>query len=633
MSSHLEADITPETSSAYLAAVRSAAVPARYRLLQEHLASLDADVRASERARLAGWRPRLVGSPYAGSAANLAAYLAFREHDIRELQDELAILGLSSLGRVEANVRAGIAAVRATLDAILGDASSPTRIARLSRLRDRQSRILVERTDALLGPEPPDRRCRVMVTMPSEAATDAHLVTGLVERGMDIARINGAHDDPQAWREMAGRVRDAEHATGRPCRILLDLPGPKLRIAPLPSGPGSMRLKAPKDGKGPSILTLDGSGAPGTTGSGGQAVPRVAVDPRWLGRLRVGVAVTCVDARGRRRTLQVVERTSPQAVSVSTQKGIALAQGVVLRHSGSSKATASTTIGPFEPAPGTIVIQVGDVVRFAAEQPAARPERHGGDADTPTITCAQAGMIETLQVGHRVLIDDGHVVTEVEAVDAGGVTLRVKATRRPRERLKADQGLNFPDSPIRLRGLSPDDLVALDVAVDVADLVGLSFAQDAADLDHLIDELDARGADQLGVVAKIETKRGVEHLPDIIVAAAARRPLGVMIARGDLAVEIGYERLAEMQEQLLWLCEAAHVPAIWATQVLESLVKTGIPTRAELTDAAMAQRAECVMLNKGPRILEGVETLVDVIGRMESHQSKKTPRLRALESW
>jgi len=106
-----------------------------------------------------------------------------------------------------------------------------------------------------------------------------------------------------------------------------------------------------------------------------------------------------------------------------------------------------------------------------------------------------------------------------------------------------------------------------------------------------------------------------------------------MIARGDLAVEIGYERLAEIQEELLWLCEAAHVPVIWATQVLESLVKTGIPTRAELTDAAMAERAECVMLNKGPHILAGVETLVDVIGRMESHQSKKTPRLRALGSW
>jgi|GEM_PF-3427207 len=107
----------------------SGAIPARYRSLQERLASLDADVRTGERARLAGWRARLDGSPFAGSAANLAAYLAFRENDIRDLQDELATLGLSSLGRAEASVRATIAAVRAALDAILGDASSPARIA------------------------------------------------------------------------------------------------------------------------------------------------------------------------------------------------------------------------------------------------------------------------------------------------------------------------------------------------------------------------------------------------------------------------------------------------------------------------------------------------------------------------
>lgn len=64
-----------------------------------------------------------------------------------------------------------------------------------------------------------------------------------------------------------------------------------------------------------------------------------------------------------------------------------------------------------------------------------------------------------------------------------------------------------------------------------------------------------------------------------------------MIDRGDLAVEIGYQRLTEIQEEILWLCEAAHVPVIWATQVLENLVKNGTPSRAEMTDAAMAERA------------------------------------------
>src|SRR5262249_62386329 len=104
----------------------------------------------------------------------------------------------------------------------------------------------------------------------------------------------------------------------------------------------------------------------------------------------------------------------------------------------------------------------------------------------------------------------------------------------------------------------------------------------------------------------------------------------VMIARGDLAIEAGYERLAEVQEEVLWLAEAAHLPVIWATQVLETLAQTGQATRAEITDAAMAERAECVMLNKGPHIVEAVRALDDILRRMQGHQSKKSPMLREL---
>jgi len=103
-----------------------------------------------------------------------------------------------------------------------------------------------------------------------------------------------------------------------------------------------------------------------------------------------------------------------------------------------------------------------------------------------------------------------------------------------------------------------------------------------------------------------------------------------MIARGDLAVECGFERLAEVQEEMLWVCEAAHIPVIWATQVLETLAQTGQPSRAEITDAAMGERAECVMLNKGPHLVESVRVLDNILRRMQAHQGKKSARLRAL---
>ena len=163
-----------------------------------------------------------------------------------------------------------------------------------------------------------------------------------------------------------------------------------------------------------------------------------------------------------------------------------------------------------------------------------------------------------------------------------------------------------------------------------ADLVGFSFVETLADMEKLMSELAKRNASELPIIAKIETNLAVKNLPDIILGTIGRHNLGIMIARGDLAVELGSARLAEIQEELLWLCEAAHVPVIWATQVLESITKKGTRSRPEFTDAAMAVRAECVMLNKGPYILDAIEALVSVMVRMHEHQRKKFSRLRAL---
>ena len=130
---------------------------------------------------------------------------------------------------------------------------------------------------------------------------------------------------------------------------------------------------------------------------------------------------------------------------------------------------------------------------------------------------------------------------------------------------------------------------------------------------------------------KIETPQAFDNLPGLLLQALHSRCAGVMIARGDLAVECGFERLAEVQEEILWFCEAAHLPVIWATQVLEGLAKTGLASRAEITDAAMGERAECVMLNKGPHIVEAVQVLDAILKRMQAHQSKKRSMLRHLK--
>ena len=150
------------------------------------------------------------------------------------------------------------------------------------------------------------------------------------------------------------------------------------------------------------------------------------------------------------------------------------------------------------------------------------------------------------------------------------------------------------------------------------------------DIFSLQEHLTRLGAKQLGVVLKIETGCAFENLFQLLLASLDSPPVGVMVARGDLGVEVGFERLAEVQEQILWLCEAAHVSVIWATQVLEGMAKKGAPLRAEVSDAAMSGRAECVMLNKGPYIVEIVRFLNGILERLDAHQSKRRALMRRL---
>lgn len=252
------------------------------------------------------------------------------------------------------------------------------------------------------------------------------------------------------------------------------------------------------------------------------------------------------------------------------------------------------------------------------------------------MACAVPEALDQLAPGHRVFIDDGKLGAVVETVTAEGAVLRVTRVGPKGFKPKPEKGLNFPDTTLPVPALSEKDLADLPHVMALADLVGFSFVQNAADIAALQAAMAAlRPSDwqTLPLVAKIETPRAIAQLPAIIVAAAGRQPMAVMIARGDLAVEIGFERLAEMQEELMWLAEAAHVPVIWATQVLEQLVKKGLPSRGEMTDAATAVRAEAVMLNKGPHVIDGVAALDRLLTRMADHQDKKTPKLRALAAW
>jgi pyruvate kinase len=471
-----------------------------------------------------GWRAWIEGddADRDASARNLLQYLALRGHDLREVQDRLVELGLSSLGGSEGHVQASVDAVLDALSAIADRPSQPpSRAAPIGFARSRD--VLAARTAALLGPVPRRRATRIMVTMPAAAASDPALVREMLVAGMNCMRINCAHDTAREWHAMCDHLRLAEEGTHRRARLLVDLPGPKLRTGPLANQPTS-------DRKGDYL------------------------------RLRSGDRL------------------------LLTRNATAVAS-------------------------------------------------HPGRGQLTQIGCSLPEAFAATRRGHHIWFDDGKLGGVVESVDRDSIELRITSAGPKGAKLRAGKGINLPDAELEIDLLGSHSTDALSFAAECADIVGLSFVSHAHEVQQVNAYLDQHGRPDIGVILKIEKRRAFEHLPGMLLAAlGGERPAGVMIARGDLAVECGYERLAEIQEEILWLCQAAHVPVIWATQVLDQLAKTGRPSRAEITDAAMGVHAECVMLNKGPRIVEAISVLDDILRRMDRHHRKQRSLLSQLHA-
>jgi len=249
---------------------------------------------------------------------------------------------------------------------------------------------------------------------------------------------------------------------------------------------------------------------------------------------------------------------------------------------------------------------------------------------TAIISSTLKDAFEDIQVNERIFFDDGKIGGRIVAVQEDSVIVRIDQAAINGSKLKSEKGINLPDTRLHMPSLTSYDIQQLPFVAEHADIVGYSFVRTPRDVELLQAELNKLKRSDIGMVLKIETEETFRNLGLILLTAMRNPSIGIMIARGDLAVEMGFERIAEVQEEILWLCEAAHAPGIWATQVLEGLAKKGQPSRAEITDAAMAGRAECVMLNKGAYIVNAVGTLDDILMRMQEHQVKRKGSLRTL---
>ncbi len=352
-------------------------------------------------------------------AINLMHYLVLRSMDVRALQDHLHAFGLSSLASSESHILGQIQQVLARLG--VEDQAPVATFAYQSSLAS-----LKRQTKFLFGKQAHESMPHLMVTFDRSFADEYKIVKKLMESGMNVARINCAHDDAQHWLQMVQHVQRAKQSTGLPCKIYMDLAGPKNRTVLK----NKDRLK-----------------------------------------IKVGHDLLLTD------------------------------------------------------------------------------EAHLAADNEKMVGCTIDGIAEQLKVGERVLFDDGLIEAKVTGIEGHAAHLKLVRISRKKPYLKNEKGINFPDSNLKLTALTDYDRSCLPFVLQHADMVGYSFVrngQDVGELNALIPE-----AHDIAVILKIEIPEAVLNLPDLIYSGLARQHLGIMIARGDLAVEIGFERMSEIQEEIL----------------------------------------------------------------------------------
>lgn len=293
----------------------------------------------------------------------------------------------------------------------------------------------------------------------------------------------------------------------------------------------------------------------------------------------------------------------------------------------------SNAAGPPDAKGPAIILHTGDTLIVHGDprpgEPAV-PAPDGQPALPAHVSCTLPACLDHVRPGEALALDDGKAWGVIREVRSGEIAVEIVQARPGGMKLRANKGINLPESRLRIAGLTERDKTDLRFVAAHADVVNVSFVNHPDDVEDLLDELEAAHGEHLGLVLKIETRGGYQNLPAILLAALEWPVVGVMIARGDLAVEVGWTHLGRIQEEILRVCEAAHVPVVWATEVLDRLAKKGMPTRAEISDVVLGERAECVMLNKGPYIVDAIRTLDCVLRSVEDQQRKKTTLLPPL---
>jgi pyruvate kinase len=465
------------------------------------------------------------------SALNLAHYLGLRRQDVRKVQLELAAHGLSSLGRCEGHVRDTLDWLAAWLS---GAAPNSATARRDYPDAAEAERLLHANARALLGPRPRDRHVYIMVTAPEVTDATDGWADSLLGAGANVLRVNAAHGSPSEWRRIIGTFRGRAQALGVPVRVVIDLPGPKLRVNIRQQESGVLHVRRGKDALGrtthPAIMQLVARSA------GGDQLP---VPPEWLSQIKSADRLRLTEPSGRRRRLKV-RRLRALGLVATCSRSVYATSGSRLIWKRDGTVRAKGRVGVIPDRPRRVALRVGD--RFLVSEN-GRP----ADARKVALALEEPALIAAVKPGERVLIDDGRIIAVAEATGKEGLRCRVTSLVKPSVRLQNAKGISFPDSDFALDALGPADEDALAFALECADAVGVSFVNTSSDVARVGERIRAAGKSDFGMILKLETRGALRNLPAILFEALRYERVGLMIARGDLAIDVGFERLAEMQ--------------------------------------------------------------------------------------
>ncbi|QGU05744.1 pyruvate kinase [Corynebacterium comes] len=614
--------------------------------LQELINEVDDLIKALEKSEedKAGAIAKVAANHRLG-AVNLVHYAELRRHDIRKMQNELASVGATRLTTTEPAVIARLQAARNVLSAYAGEELKyrGTEVSDAFALADD---ILEEHATTLFGESSEETHSRIMVTLPSEAGEDLDLVRGFADAGMELARINCAHDGPAVWERMIANVHTAAEEAGREIKVAMDLAGPKVRTGEIAPGPAVGRARVTRTDTGqvitPAKLWLTPDDLPGDqtppvpADLPGRPALALRVNREWLGKLTEGAEISLHDTRDAKRRFTVA-RIEGGGVLAEGQRNAYISDSTLLEHD-----WEKTRVSGVPATEQRLRLFVGDRLILTDDQAPAEP----APGWNPRISCTLPEAVAAIQVGHPVLFDDGSIAARAtcrQTTPEGHTEIGLEVTRARPEgvNLAAYKGINLPQTFLPLPSLTEEDIEAFRFVAAHGDIADISFIRDEQDVAFVLDTLEkiAQESDDpervrnLGIVLKIETIPAYEGLCSVLLEGMRHPNLGVMIARGDLAVELGFHRMAEVPRLISQMAEAAHVPTVMATQILENLAKSGLPSRAEITDAGYALRSEAVMLNKGPHITDAIRILHTLSTSLGRSQRKNRQLLRRIGSW